>query len=284
MIPSGPSGEREALRDSGLGPIGAIPWGSHVCMFYESKQDLIDTHVDYFQAGLKQSEVCIWAVSWPLTVEEARAALRQRLPSFDAFVAAGQIELVSGYEWYLRGDSFAPERITMAWHERRAKALQQGYAGLRASGNAFWFESDLWETFREYEIALDQSLEGERMIVLCTYPLSRSKAVDLVEVIRTHGTSWLRQDGQWEYLGTPAAPDPRWGGVMTRQETVRPLPGPPTLTARERTALRWMLFGASNKQAAERMRISSRTVEFHRGNVLRKMGVRTLQELLIKFR
>jgi DNA-binding CsgD family transcriptional regulator len=284
MIPSGPSGEREALRDSGLGPIGAIPWGSHVCMFYGSKQDLIDTHVDYFEAGLKQSEVCIWAVSSPLSVEEATAALRQRLPSFDAFLAAGRIELVSGYEWYLQGDSFAAERITLAWHDRRAKALQQGYAGLRVSGNAFWFESDLWQTFREYEIALDQSLEGERMIVLCTYPLTRSNGVDLMEVIRAHGASWVRQDGRWEFLGNSAASEPRWGATLTRQETTPPLPAPHTLTDRERTALRWMLYGASNKQAAERMRISSRTVEFHRGNVLRKMGVRTLQELLIKFR
>ncbi len=284
MIPSGPSGKGEALRESGLGPIGAIPWGSHVCMFYGSKEDLVDTHVDYFQAGLTQSEACIWAVSSPLSVEEAQAALRQRLPSFDAYLAAGQIELVSGYEWYLRGDSFAPERITMAWHDRRAKALQQGYAGLRVSGNAFWFESDLWQTFREYEIALDQSLEGERMIVLCTYPLSRSDAVDLLEVIRAHGASWVRQHGRWEYLATPATSDPRWGGTMGRQETLPSLPAAPTLTARERIVLRWMLFGASNKQTAERMRISSRTVEFHRGNVLRKLGVRTLQELLIKFR
>lgn len=284
MIPSVPSGNGEALRESGLGPIGAIPWGSHICMFYGSKDDLIDTHVDYFQAGLQRSESCIWAVSSPLSIAEAQAALRQRLPDFDAYLAAGQIELVSGYEWYLQGDSFAAERITLAWHEQRAKALQQGYAGLRVSGNAFWFESDLWETFREYEIALDQSLEGQRMIVLCTYPLSRSGAIDLLEVIRAHGASWVRRDGRWEYLSTPAVSESHWGGAMAHQQTIPALSGSPTLTDRERTVLRWMLFGASNKQTAERMRISSRTVEFHRRNVLRKFGVRTLQELLIKFR
>lgn len=284
MVSMSPPNASETPRDSGLDPIGAIPWGSHVCLFYETVDDLIDTHVEYLGAGLRQSEVCIWAVSAPLTLESAEEALRQRLPSFDACRASGQIELVSGYEWYLRGDGFAPERITMAWHEQRAKALQQGYAGLRASGNAFWFESDLWQTFREYEVALDQSLEGERMIVLCTYPLSRSRAVDLLEVTRVHGRSVARRNGRWEHLSIPATSELQWGAPMAREGAMPVVAGQPDLTTRERMVLRFMLLGSSNKQTAQKMEISPRTAEFHRANVLRKFGVRTVNELLVKVR
>ncbi|MEA3046164.1 MAG: hypothetical protein QOJ53_496 [Sphingomonadales bacterium] len=40
------------LRRTGILPISLLPWGSHICMFYESPEDLIDAHVDYFGAGL----------------------------------------------------------------------------------------------------------------------------------------------------------------------------------------------------------------------------------------
>lgn len=58
-----------------------MAWGAHVCIFYETKQDLLDTAVAYFAAGLKSDEYCIWAVSDPLTEVEARTALAEAIPT-----------------------------------------------------------------------------------------------------------------------------------------------------------------------------------------------------------
>jgi len=46
----------KGLRRSGLELIGDVPWGTHFCQFYETKQDLIDTLVPYFRAGLEDNE------------------------------------------------------------------------------------------------------------------------------------------------------------------------------------------------------------------------------------
>ena len=46
------------LRKTGIGVVGDVPWGSHFYMFYETKEDLLDTLVPYFKAGLES------AVSW----------------------------------------------------------------------------------------------------------------------------------------------------------------------------------------------------------------------------
>ena len=37
-----------ALRRIGVNVLGDMPWGAHVCMFYQSKDDLFDTVGPYF--------------------------------------------------------------------------------------------------------------------------------------------------------------------------------------------------------------------------------------------
>lgn len=47
------------LRKTGINAVGDVPWGTHFCSFYESKQDLLDTLVPYFKAGLREREFCV---------------------------------------------------------------------------------------------------------------------------------------------------------------------------------------------------------------------------------
>ena len=49
-----------------------LPWGSHVCQFYETKKDQLDMLVPYFKHGLERNEPCAWLVA-DLTVEEGDA-------------------------------------------------------------------------------------------------------------------------------------------------------------------------------------------------------------------
>lgn len=70
------------LRKTGIGPMGGMPWGTHVCLFYEDKEDLIDTLVGYFKAGLEGNEFCVWAPSGPLTEAEAKVRLGEAFPDF----------------------------------------------------------------------------------------------------------------------------------------------------------------------------------------------------------
>ena len=88
-------------RPTGIPLLGNIPWGAHICIFYETKKDLLDTATAYFEAGLNGNEFCVWAVSNPLSVTDAEKALRHSMGDFDFRLAAGQIEILQGYEWYL---------------------------------------------------------------------------------------------------------------------------------------------------------------------------------------
>jgi hypothetical protein len=104
------------LRHTGIRFMGDMPWGTHVCLFYETPQDLLDTAVCYFEAGLKSNEFCVWAVSDPISLPQAEKALRRAVPGSDRHRAAGQIELISGSEWYLNGRTLGISPRTVDFH------------------------------------------------------------------------------------------------------------------------------------------------------------------------
>ncbi|MGH6853550.1 MAG: MEDS domain-containing protein, partial [Methylocella sp.] len=163
-----------ALRKTGIRVMGDMPWGAHLCVFFETKADLVDTAATYFAAGLAGNEFCVWAVSDPVTEENAKKLLRREIPDIDQHLAHGRIEILQGAEWYIKGGQFDSNTITGGWSEKLNGALARGYEGMRVSGNAFWFESKHWNEFCEYEHELDRSLAGQKMIALCTYSLQAS--------------------------------------------------------------------------------------------------------------
>ena len=53
-----------------------------------------------------------------------------------------------------------------------------------------------------------------------------------------------------------------------------------TLTAREQDVLRWVVAGLPNREIAETLNLSRKTVEIHRARVMRKMEAETLSQLI----
>src|ERR1700745_3932390 len=94
------------LRKTGIDAVGDMPWGSHFCLFYETKMDLLNTLIPYCKTGLEQGEFCLWVVAEPLTIEESLDALRQAVPDLDRYLTNASIEIVSARDWYLQDGVF----------------------------------------------------------------------------------------------------------------------------------------------------------------------------------
>ena len=86
-----------ALRQTDIAVVGDMPWGTHLCHFYETPQDLLDTVVPYVKAGLEHHECCLWVLSEPLTEQDARSALRRVVPDLDHYLAERRLELLLPY-------------------------------------------------------------------------------------------------------------------------------------------------------------------------------------------
>jgi PAS domain S-box-containing protein len=188
------------LRPSGLPVLGAIPWGSHFCQFYQSRQHLQDVLVPYFKAGLESDEFCVWVTSEALTSEEARGVLGQVVPDLPEREKLGQFEVFPYTDWYKAGSYFDMNRILAGWQQKYNQGLKRGFAGLRVSGNTAWLESSDWNSFSEYEASIDAAIEGNRMLVLCTYSLDRCGPYEVLDVVRNHQFALVLGQHGWERI------------------------------------------------------------------------------------
>ena len=106
----------------------------------------------------------------------------------------------------------------------------------------------------------------------------------MLDVARAHQCSIVRR-GHWEFLETPELKKAkqeirRLNGALDILS--KPFPGHETLTPKERVALAQIIRGASSKEAARTLGISPRTVDFHRANLLKKLGARNAADLVHK--
>src|ERR1700755_1656513 len=119
-------------RKTGIDAVGDVAaWGAHFCLFYETKEDLLDTLISYCKSGLENQEYCMWIVADPLTVEEARDALKDVVAELDRYLADSRLEIARARDWFLPGGTFDGDRVTGGWYEKLARVSARGYAGIR---------------------------------------------------------------------------------------------------------------------------------------------------------
>jgi signal transduction histidine kinase len=193
------------LRKSGISVVGDLPWGSHFCYFYETKQDLLDILIPYFKTGLENEEFCLWVISNSelLTVEEAMRALRNALPDLDRYVAERSIEVVGHEDWFLSGNTFDPFKVAARFKKKLIDALARGYAGMRVNGSPAWLSDAGAKELRKFEAELDKLFPNERTIASCSYPLATIGADEIFDVVHTHQFAIARRQGEWEIVETP---------------------------------------------------------------------------------
>ncbi len=190
------------LRQTGIGVIGDVPWGSHFFLFEETKEDLLDALVPYFKMGLENRELCLWLISDPLTEREVRNALRQSIPDIEEYIEDRSIQIGEAREWYMNGDDLDLGRVMRAWNDKLEGALARGYCGLRLSADTAWLESKNQREFSEYENQINHFITDKHMLALCSYPLHSSSAAEILDVTRTHQFAIARRNGRWEVVET----------------------------------------------------------------------------------
>ena len=140
-----------ALRRTGIDPVRDMPWGTHFCHFYETKDDLLDTLVPFFKCGLEDGEFCVWVISEPLTEDDAWHALGRAVPGLNRYTSDRSIEVFRAREWYPDGGTFDLHRVTADWNEKLERALGNGCPGMRVSANTACLYKRDWRDFMEYE-------------------------------------------------------------------------------------------------------------------------------------
>ena len=191
------------LRKSGIDILGDIPWGTHFCHFYQTKNDLLELLIPYFKAGLENNEYCIWITANPITEDEALKALSQAVPEFKSYVNTKSFAIKPYLDWYLKSGEFDAERIQTAWDKELEVALTRGFQGMRVNGNETWLSEQNRDSFMQYEKKLNNAIANKNILVLCTYPLDNTKAEVFLDIAHAHECIVSRREGRWEVLEEP---------------------------------------------------------------------------------
>ena len=190
-----------AERSSGIDIVGNIPWGSHFCQLYRTKQDLLDIAVPYFKAGLENGEFCVWVTSEFLNNNEAKAAMGKAVPGFPEYFDSGQMEIISRGEWYFKDGKFAMNRVLRSWFEKYGQGLAMGFCGMRVSGDHFWPESEKSRSdFSEYESNISGAIRGKNILALCVYPQDKCAAAEIIDMVKNLEFALIKRAGGWETI------------------------------------------------------------------------------------
>ena len=188
------------LRKSGIEVLGNVPWGTHLCQFYQTKKDLTDILIPYFKSGLENNEFCFWVTSKPLDIEEAKDALRKAIPDIDVYLEKGQIEIVPYTPGYANKGVFDSKQVINGWITKLDQVLSSGYDGLRAAGATSWMKKEDWDDFVAYEKKADASIGKRPMISLCPYFLEMCSAADIIDIAFNHQSALIKREGKWERM------------------------------------------------------------------------------------
>jgi PAS domain S-box-containing protein len=191
---------KESLRKSGIDIIGDVPWGTHFCQFYQTKEDLMDILVPYFRSGLENNEFCVWIISQPLEVEEAKEALRKIIPDFDVYLEKGQIKIVPCIHEHINEGVFGSEKVINGRVKKLDQALAGGYDGLRTAGYISWSKKGELDDFVDYENEVGVNIGKYQTISLFPYFLDMCSAADILKIAFNHQFALIKKEGKWERI------------------------------------------------------------------------------------
>jgi two-component system, sporulation sensor kinase E len=168
-----------------------LGWGSHLCLLYQQKTDLLNLLVPYIQAGLENHEYCICISAEPLYLQQTHIALWKAIPEFGQYYKKGQIAFISSKEWHLGKGKVRVDDLAHRCFSRLNQALAQGYNGLRISTHNTWMQNKYWNSFQDYEACLDNMIQDYKMITMCSYSLDKCQATHILDLCRNHQCTYI---------------------------------------------------------------------------------------------
>ena len=195
------------FRKSGIKALGDIPWGTHICQLYESKEELLEVLVPWFSEGLRSGELCVWITSGMVSGQDALDALKLTVPDLASHIKKGAMIIKPFDGQYLDGGQFCGQKALDGWARLLEDASKAGFEGLRLTGDTSWVDESARPSFMEYEREVQRLFRKSRMLTICSYPVSGLKPSDIAEAVSSHGAALVKKEGSWAALWRAGAAD-----------------------------------------------------------------------------
>ena len=190
----------EETRNSGIDVIGPVSWGFHMCLFYKTRNDLIEVFTPYIKAGLESNESCVLITSGKIDSKRIKKILRAAIPGLDECLKNGRIEIIDFAKWYFRNGKFDMQASFDNAADRLKKSLGAKHSGLRIFTEGGTFDKTKWKDLFVYEQSVQKNISGRQIMAVCAYPLAKCRTKQLIDMICSHKFALLRDYGEWKVV------------------------------------------------------------------------------------
>ncbi|MDQ7778287.1 MAG: MEDS domain-containing protein [Planctomycetota bacterium] len=190
----------EALRQTGIEILRDVPWGTHICHFYRTQEELTEILVPYFKTAIENNELAVWAASPPVDGPEAVAALKKVVPDIDRHIAAGNVRILAEKEWNVREEIFSPKSAPSTWLEKTARVLAKGYKGAMLACSVPWNGKYDWKTIVDYEEALQTVIGNYPVIAICSYSVDKCDIAQAMDIVQNHRFALIKGEEGWKLI------------------------------------------------------------------------------------
>lgn len=111
--------------------------GDHAAFFFKSNEERLAFVIPYMICGLRNFERCVYIADENM-VPEILNEFKRAGVDIDAATASGALSVVTKYDTYLRNGIFDPKAMIADLDRDVRFALQQGFVGLRITGEMSW--------------------------------------------------------------------------------------------------------------------------------------------------
>ena len=159
----------------------------HLCVIYETREQLSAVAVPFLRIGLERGERCLY-VADESTTANILAAMRAQGVGVDAVVEQGILKFANERQAYLKKGYFDPDETIRFWAENVGEAKAAGFPALRFAGETSWaLGGDPGaERLIEYEARLNRFFAEYDAVCICQYNSKRFAPETILQVLRTH--------------------------------------------------------------------------------------------------
>ena len=183
--------------------------GDHYCGIYSTEEEHRALVTDFIRHGVQRHEKILYIVNLQ-TATQLKDLLASAGVDVEALVGSGQLVIMTAKDVYLKEGAFEPDKMITLLGEETAKALEEGYAALRVSGEMTWALAGEpgSERLVEYEAKLNEFFPQSKCYAVCQYDRRRFDPEMLLDILHTHPNVLFGKhgfDNSHMYFVPPAA-------------------------------------------------------------------------------
>ncbi|HEX3034660.1 MAG TPA: LuxR C-terminal-related transcriptional regulator [Thermodesulfobacteriota bacterium] len=241
-----------------------------ICHLYSNNVERLEVGANFILHGIRNKEKCLY-ISDRALPKEFVYRLKGSGMDVNTIALDKQFEEVnmSGKQRENWEDpqsfvNFIKPKVESAWENgQRVRVLRSKVSLPYSHTNLLWREA-----------LLDKFCSEKPIILMSQFDIGRISSQDSVSLFKTHPLVIL--DNIIYESSFYTSPDDILSKVQGEYNTYA------SLTSKEKTILRYIVNGYSNRSIAKELSISVKTVETHRANIMRKLDVNKLVDL-VKF-